>query len=477
MTDDEDLNNSKEVADVVSKIRALNNMYFDGKRLIANRLAMDIIFDNPDYHNFTGNNCGFIVINSKDSEIYRYSDGVYLDDGDRYIKAIARQILGDMATNQRVSEIVSAVKQMPNLLIEREQLNNYTILINLQNGIYNTETDELLPHNKKYYFTNKMNIIYNKDMKCPNIIKFLLEVHIKDDITIIQELFGYCMYPKYDYHKIFFLIGNGRNGKSTELNILRNFIGKINISSATIQELIENPFSASQLFGKLANISADVGMKSVSDTGILKRLSGGDSIMAQYKFAHHFEFINYAKLIYACNNPPEIKDSSDAMWSRMIHITFPNTFLDNAPGTDPNIIDKLITQDELSGLFNWAMDGLKRLKVNKKFSYNKTVEENRETYERKANPITGFVKDMLIDTEESYIPKDSLYKIYVNWCKKEKIATINSVSFARRLKDAVPGCYSVQLGTGEDRQYVYMNVTLKDENYQLTSSTSIKIEP
>jgi len=481
MTDEENLENSKDVTDIVNQIRVKNNIYFNKDKFIPNTLAGDIIYDNFDTMNFTGINRGFIVINSKDSEIYRYNDGVYLDDGDRFVKAVARQVLGDKATNQRITEVVTAVKQFIGLLVEREQLNNYLTLINLQNGIYDIETGTLLPHDKKYYFTNKMNIIYNKDAQCPAILKFMGEVHNKEDIEIIQELFGYCMYPSYEYHKIFFLIGNGRNGKSTELGIIRSFIGKKNISSATIHDLIESEFNAAQLFGKLANISGDIGLDMVKDTGIIKRLSGGDSIMAQYKFGHPFEFINFAKLIYACNNPPEIKDTSDAMWGRMIHITFPNTFLDNQPGTDPNIIDKLTTEKELSGLFNWAMIGLKRLKVNGKFSYNKTVEENRMAYERKADPIKGFVQDNLEYREGSTVTRSNMSRIYAAWCKDQKIATINDVWFSRKLKDALPGCYSMRTtvsdGNDSGRIHVYMNVVIKNDSYQQSVSTTIGNSP
>lgn len=458
--------NSQEVTSIVAQIRSKKNIYFNKDKLIPNNLAGDIIYDNFDSVNFTGKNRGFIVINSKDCEIYRYCDGVYLDDGDRFVKTVARQILGDKASNQRVTEVVTAVKQFAGLYVEREQLNSYLTLINLQNGVYNTVTGELLPHDKKYLFTSKMNIIYNKDAQCPAVMKFLNEVHSPNDIPVVQELFGYCMYPSYEYHKIFFLIGNGRNGKSTELGIIRSFIGKKNISSATIHDLVESEFNAAQLFGKLANISGDIGLDMVKDTGILKRLSGGDSIMAQHKFGHQFEFINFAKLIYACNNPPEIKDSSDAMWGRMIHITFPNTFLDNEPGTDPNLIDKLTTPEELSGLFNWAMEGLKRLKEKGKFSYNKNVEENRAAYERKADPIKGFVQDMLDYEEGGTIPKEFMYKTYSTWCKKEKTAAVNEVWFSRRLKDALPGCYPTRIrqqpGDDSSKMQIYMNVKLKN---------------
>lgn len=477
VADKEEFDDKESVDDIVNQIRDKKNIYFKDGKLIPNTLAGDIIFDNFDTVNFTGINRGFIVIKSKDREIYRYKDGVYLDDGVEFIQAITRQILGEKATNQRVVEIVTAARQFFSLLIEREKLNKYTTMVNLQNGIFNTETGELLPHDKKYYFTNKMDIIYNKDAKCPNILKFFSEVHAGCDIPIIQEMFGYCMYPEYIYHKIFFMLGTGRNGKGTELNLLTRFIGKRNVASATVNDLITNTFNSAQLFSKLANISGDIGMESIEDAGILKRLSGGDSVMAQHKFGHPFEFINYAKLIYAMNDPPEIRDKSDAMWNRMIHITFPNKFLDIDINTDPHILDKLTTPEEISGLFNWAMEGLKRLKTNGKFSYNKTVEENREAYERKSDPVKGFAIDKLIYADGKYIPKDHLRRIYSDWCKNEKLPSVNDVLFSKKLKDALPGCYPTRLraepGDDDSKIRVFMNIALKNESDQSESLTQI----
>jgi putative DNA primase/helicase len=184
--------------------------------------------------------------------------------------------------------------------------------------------------------------------------------------------------------------------------------------------------------------------------------------MAQHKFCHQFEFVNFAKLIYACNNPPEIKDRSDAMWNRMIHLTFPNKFLDNSPGTDPDILLKLTTDAELSGLFNWAMIGLTRLKRNSRFSYNKTTEENMAAYDRKAEPVLAYAQDTLIEAGDSYILKNELYKSYVDWCKKEKQRVLNEVWFSRKLKDVMPGCYPFRLQTVEPRQRVFMGIAFKD---------------
>ena len=459
----------QDTADIVKELKKKFSIYFDKKQFFSNILAGDIVYENFDSVTFTGENRGYFIINSEDRTIYRYKNGVYVADGDRYIETVARQVLGDKATIHLVREVVAAVKQMGGILVEREQLNNYPTLINLNNGVFNTETSELLPHSKDYYFTVKLDVSYKKDAKLKLFGKFLKEAHHESDIPIIQELFGYCLYPKYEYHKIFFFLGSGGNGKTTELHVLRALLGSKNISSATVQDLYANAFNTAQLHGKLANISGDVGMEVIEDTGILKRLSGGDPVFAQHKYGHQFEFVNFAKLIYACNNPPNIKDRSNAIWRRVIHITFPNVF-DDKPTCDTKLKEKMSTDEELSAVFNWAIEGLKRLKAQGYFSYSYTTEENMREYDRKSDPLLAFAQDTLVLVDDRQLLKEDVYKKYVSWCTKEKQPVMNPVWFSRKLKEVMPGCYPHYDRHGSGLHY-YRNIDWRDnetgESYEV----------
>jgi phage/plasmid-associated DNA primase len=160
----------------------------------------------------------------------------------------------------------------------------------------------------------------------------------------------------------------------------------------------------------------------------------------------------------------------------MIHITFPNTFLDTDKNTDPHIIDKLTTQDELSGLFNWAMEGLKRLKENGKFSYSKTCEENMKAYDRKANPIIAFVDETCVEEEGATVETEVVYQAHVLWCRANKIQVISKGWFSKKLKEAMPLCYVTKKHLEHDGEKIpmYMNLRLKNEQYTREQLDSVK---
>jgi putative DNA primase/helicase len=68
----------------------------------------------------------------------------------------------------------------------------------------------------------------------------------------------------------------------------------------------------------------------------------------------------YAKLIFSTNKIPETEDESDAYFRREIILSFPNRFEDGK-GADPNLLNKLTTEEELSGIFNVLAIALRTL--------------------------------------------------------------------------------------------------------------------
>lgn len=152
-------------------------------------------------------------------------------------------------------------------------------------------------------------------------------------------------------------------------------------------------------------------------------LSGGGTVSAEFKFHDRFQFKNYAKLVFSCNKVPESPDDTTAFFRRWVIINFPNQFLEGDLKTDPNILKKLTIPSELSGFFNWAIEGLKRLLQNGKFSNAKSVEETREQYIRASDPVKAFAMDRIEFKAGSVITKDQVYKAFIEYCEKMKLPT------------------------------------------------------
>jgi putative DNA primase/helicase len=210
-------------------------------------------------------------------------------------------------------------------------------------------------------------------------------------------------------------VGDGANGKSTYLSVLKALLGAENVSGRPIQDFGQDRFAAADLFGKLANICADLPPNELKYTGNFKMLTGGDIIKAEYKFKRPFYFVSYAKLIFSANQIPDTEDESDAYYRRWVIPVFPNKFEgDNAV---QNILQKLTTPSELSGFLNEAIGALKGLLLRGNFCTSKTTEDTREDYKRKASPVYAFVTDMLEPDPDAIIVKKDLYNAFCAYCR------------------------------------------------------------
>jgi|GEM_PF-681314 len=362
-------------------------------------------------------------------EVWYYSDGIFRPGGEAIIKALCQEYLGEEANTHRVNEVIGHIQR--STYIERSEFDKNINLIAVENGVLNLETRELLPHSPDYFLTVKIPVVYDPEADCPKVKKFLSEVLHPDDIPVIEEFFGFCLWRKYFIHKAFMLVGEGSNGKTTLIKLIENFLGKQNVSSVSIQDLGENRFAAAELYGKLANLFADIPDRALRNTGIFKMLTGGDTLTVERKFKNPFKFENYAKQIYSCNKLPETYDETDAFFRRWIIINFPNKF--EGDKADKNLIDKLTTREELSGLLNLALEGLNRLLEKGEFSKGVSTEEVREAYIRMSNPVAAFVMDCIEIDPEGYIPKKELYSNFCEYCRKNNLPTVSENTFHKKL--------------------------------------------
>lgn len=263
------------------------------------------------------------------------------------------------------------------------------------------------------------------------IKQFFSEVVAEDDIPAIEEFFGYSLYRDYLIHKAFMLVGGGANGKSTVLRLLLVFLGSENCAAIPLQDLETNRFATGSLFGKLANIYADLSPKALSGTGLFKMLTGQDLIDAEIKFGGRFKFVNYAKMIFSANKIPTNYDDTIAFFRRWFIINFPNIF----EGTKKNkkLIDKLTTPQELSGLFNLAIKALIRLLANGEFSNQKSTEKVRDQYIRMSDSVHAFILDKINICPEKWIEKKELYQVYTEYCRNNKLISVSDGTFSKHI--------------------------------------------
>jgi len=371
----------------------------------------------------------------KASEMWIYQNGVYVPQGKSFIREFCRKILGETYTPQLATNIISKIEADTYINHDTFFGTNYVYEVPILNGILNIRTRKLKPFNPKQIFFNKIPILYDPSAECPEILKhFKTILKTEEDIKVMLEIIGYLLLKEYKIEKAFMFIGFGRNGKSKTIELMKKFIGAENTSSLPLRVLHEESFSLSELFGRMANLAADLSKTDLKETGMIKSLIGRDTIQAKRKYLRDLNFVNYAKMVFAANELPKIYDTTDGFWTKWILLEFPYKFISKENYDkmtkeeklkyrilNTDIINKITTEEELSGLLNYALDGLDRVFKQKDFSYSKSTSEVKDLWIRKSDSFTAFCYDILEEDIENKISKKELRHLYYQYRKKHRV--------------------------------------------------------
>lgn len=314
-------------------------------------------------------------------------------------------------------------------------------LIPFNNKVYDIKNDRIIEYSFDYFFINKLPVDLNeKHRECPTIDRIFNELVAPEDVITLYEIIAYCLYRAYPYPKIFFLYGSGGNGKTAYTKILNRILGKENISLVSCNDLQNNRFASSQLFGKLCNLSGEMEYSMLKNTSVLKQCCGEDLINCERKFREPFPFTNCAKMIFLTNQVPLTADRSQAFYRRIFLLEFPNEFI-IGKNADPLIIEK-IHQEEIEGLIWKCIQKLKKL-IKKGFVF--TRHENTEyiikKYERLSNPLAEFLEDYTEKdingniTTKDFKEKFTIFlkeKNQLAWSSKKLNSAMNEEGFTQK---------------------------------------------
>lgn len=363
-------------------------------------------------------------------DIMIYKDGYYIK-GEKVLHVIFDNEFKSNATPGNLTLFLSYMRA--NSYVDRKKFISPENLINFKNGVVDSSTRKIYDHSPDYNFLYKLDIDFNKDAKCPNTEKFLRSIVSEKDYSCLTEMIGYTLMSGMKFRNLFILVGTGSNGKSMFMKLLEYLVGEENCSHVAMQSLSDNRFASSSLYGKKANICADIPSSSINETGILKQLTGGDKLMAEEKGKKCFFFQNEAKIFFSCNELPDIKDKTTAMWERIVLIEFPNEFKDN--NEDKDMLLKITTSDELSGLLNIALNGIERLKIYKKLTYDHDTTMDRwYNFKNSRNVLNSFIKDCIVFDDDKNVSKKDAFILYNSYCSSYNIIPISSKMFNIKMK-------------------------------------------
>lgn len=384
----------------------------------------------------------FTTVEESD-QIYWYENGVYLKGGEVKIKKLCEKFFGfDLNIAQR-AEIREHIKCKT--YHKLADFDSNIDIINMKNGLYNLRTNTLEPHSPEYLSLKQCPITYDPDAKPRLFRKFIREIVYFEDIRSLLELMAYTFYRANPFEVIVILLGDGSNGKSVLFNLLTAVQGESNVSNVSIKAMLERPFALYDLVGKNCNLDSELSTGRIEDTATLKKITGQQLVRVEQKNQKAFDARLYAKVWLNANKMPYSSDQTNAWYRRNIIIATPNTFdvkkdpIQRIKKIDINLIDKLTTKEELSGIFNVLMTNLRRVLKHKEIFVNaKTIEDRRAKYQLAADPIGAFIDKAInpvidLETENNTI-KDVMYVAYSEFCSTNNLSAVKKEAFGKTLR-------------------------------------------
>ncbi len=378
----------------------------------------------------------YCIVMRDNEELMTYTNGVYVTGGEREIRTYIECVMVDhkITANMR-TEVIGHLKATAALQIDRSEIDNDPYILNVGNGIFDIRTMKLMPHTPKNISSVQVPIDYVPGAQCTKFEKFISTSLPEPDLnTTVGEMFGHCLIKNYEIQKWFIMVGEGDNGKSVLLKILTAMLGQGNVSAVPVQQFTKNTFASAQLYGKMANIVADISDEEMGNTNLLKALTGDDRINAQKKNQQPFDYENHAKLIYSCNIPPEVKDDGRSFWRRVIPIHWKVVIPDS--DKDTRLAAKII-KDEMPGVLNYAIDGLKRLLINDSFTCLPDMADIRRFYHKHSDTPQVYIDECLDVThnDSDQITVKALYDAYKVYCSFDGLGVKSIVRFGKSLRD------------------------------------------
>jgi len=382
-----------------------------------------------------------------------------------------RKALGEWGfkceSKSRIDNMVSMASKMPGIPVMSSELDSHPWLLNLRNGVYDLRNSQLLMHERALLLTRGIDVDYEETALCPLWQSFLIRTLAEDAdlLKFVWKAVGYSLTGDTSEQCFFFLHGNtGNNGKSTFIETLLMLFG--DYARQTPTETLMAKIGDSGISNDIARLK-DARLVAAPETedgkrlneGLVKRLTGGDTITARFMHQEFFEFKPQFKVWMTGNHRPEIRGTDDAIWRRVVLIPFQVTIPKEE--RNPNLKDELL--EELPGILNWAIKGFKAWK-NDRLGRPGAIEEAIGGYRTSQDKLGAFLEEATEQDENYRVKAGDLYRAYQNWAKVSGEYPLSLTKFGNAMRERGEGSVEISGAkfyrgrklreeTAEDRTY------------------------
>ena len=427
---------------------------------------------------------------------YRYTDGKYKEipleafesplfiwSHDKYVQTInastgAQNMVPLKCDNGLIQNITKAIiadtlvpgTEIPCWVNGAKMTHEPHDLIVFANGILHapsfvagaSEKDYLLPPTPDLFTTAALPFAFDGQATCPVWEDFLGQ-SLGDDpekITLLQEWFGYCMTPDTRQQKMMYFRGPSGAGKGTVLRALGRLVGAEQSSSTDFTQIV-GPFGMQHMLGKLICVIPDArttkGGDMIRGLELLLNITGRDEVTINRKFKDPLaQHRLTARITIASNEFIDVQDHATAMVRRLNIIEFTESFVDRE---DFDLDDKLSAENP--GIAVWALEGLRRLREQKRFTIPPSMKDALKEWRTSTSPMASFIEECCDLDPAVEVQKSELYDAWMGWSRERKITQLSMSRFMERIRSNAPTASSMTYEKGAHKFSVYRGLSLK----------------
>jgi P4 family phage/plasmid primase-like protien len=320
-----------------------------------------------------------------------------------------------------------------------------TEYIPCENGMLRLKDGALLPFSPEYRRRNKLAVPFDPSAKCPVFLDVLMRSALElDDLELLQRWCGLALVGENLSQKMVILTGTPGAGKGAFIRVLNGIIGQCNLASLRPQLLGER-FELGRFLGKTLLYGADVPEDFLNKKGasVLKSLTGADPVTLEFKNSNESPFIICRfNVVVTCNSrlTVHLEGDTDAWRRRLVIIDY------HKPKPTKVIadLDQQILSTEGSGVLNWMLEGLAKLRADGWQLHLSGSQQNAvDNLLLESDGHGIFIKGELIRATNTQLTVQDAFSAYIEFCAERGWVTLSRNKFGQLIGDAVARHYGL----------------------------------